>query len=100
MASDNLVGRVLPGIIMFAGGMVALVISVVLVGVVEGFGSYIGSTIGKSANITVPNYVKSLNIGNAITIFGVALLILGAVIIIFMLIQIARETSPGGIFGR
>ena len=82
------------GIVIAIMGMVSVVIGTVLFGSTAGIGAYIDkvfSNMGVQANIT--QTIKSFNFGAVFNLFGIAMLIVGFVIILLGLLNVGKEAQ-------
>ena len=82
------------GIVVAIMGMVSVVIGTVLFGSTAGIGAYIDkvfSNMGVQANIT--QTVKSFNFGAVFSLFGIAMLIVGFVVILLGLLNVGKEAQ-------
>jgi hypothetical protein len=82
------------GIVVAIMGMVSVVIGTVLFGSTAGIGAYIDSVfrgMGVQANIT--STIRSFNFPVVFNLFGIALLIVGFVIILLGLLRVGREAQ-------
>jgi hypothetical protein len=82
------------GIVVAVMGMVSLIIGTVLFGATMGIGAYIDRVFGNmgvKANIT--QTVQSFNFGAVFNLFGIALLIVGFVVILLGLLNVGKEAQ-------
>jgi hypothetical protein len=91
---EKLPKSLMVGIVVAIMGMVSVVIGTVLFGATSGIGAYIDkvfSNMGVQANIT--KTVQSFNFGAAFNLFGIAMLIVGFVIILLGLLNVGKEAQ-------
>ena len=82
------------GIVVAIMGMVSVVIGTVLFGSTAGIGAYIDKVFGDmgvQANIT--QTVKSFNFSAVFSLFGIAMLIVGFVVILLGLLNVGKEAQ-------
>jgi Flp pilus assembly pilin Flp len=93
IAARQLTREIVTGAAVIAMGLVLVVIAAVLLSTVQGIGTYILTALNSSGTIRTPNYVESLNLPTVMTLIGVAMIIVGAVFIIWTLIHLGREAK-------
>jgi Flp pilus assembly pilin Flp len=91
IATRQLTREIVTGAAVIAMGLVLVVIAAVMLSTVQGIGTYILTTLNSSGTIRTPNYVQLLNLPTVMTLIGVAMIIVGAVFIIWTLIHLGRE---------
>jgi len=82
------------GIVVAIMGMVSVIIGTVLFGSTAGIGAYIDkvfSNMGVQSNIT--STIKSFNFPAIFNLFGIAMLIVGFVIILIGLLKVGQEAQ-------
>jgi Flp pilus assembly pilin Flp len=93
LQTRQLTREIVTGAAAIAMGLVLVVIAAVLLSTVQGVGTYILTALNSSGTIHTPNYVQSLNLPTVMTLIGVAMIIVGAVFIIWTLIHLGREAK-------
>jgi uncharacterized membrane protein len=91
---EKLPKSLMVGIVVAVMGMVSVVIGTVLFGSTTGIGAYIDkvfSNMGVQANIT--QTIRSFNFSTVFNLFGIALLIVGFVIILVGLLNVGKEAQ-------
>jgi MFS superfamily sulfate permease-like transporter len=97
MHSSDLGGlprELMVGIVVAIMGFVSVVIGTVLFGATSGIGAYIDNVfknMGVQANIT--QTIKAFNFSTVFSLFGIAMLIVGFVIILIGLLRVGKEAQ-------